>query len=239
MFRKIALLLVLVLVIGALSACTEAGFGEKTLTEKEKEDISRAYVAYAYTIEIYPFSELKGKGQKAYAYLGCYNGIDVIYGGSYLGFENGTYLALDSETKALAEQVVEGEKKAPGTVSGWKKRQIANGWKKFGLSLYDKNPENYALCWNVGERRGGCFCYGSYRGYDILYTEASMTMAVISGITIGEETFKAGNPFELVAYKNGTVYDLNTLYEDGKIPAKIIKQIHEIHKQRFDHVYEE
>lgn len=239
MFRKISLFLVLVLVIGALSACAEAGFTEKALTEKEKEDISRANIAYAYTIEIYPLSELKGKGLKAYAYLGCFNGIDVIYGGRYLGFKNGTYVQPDKETTALAKQVVNGEKEAPKTVSSWKKWQIANGWKKFGLSLYDANPKDYALYWGNDEGIGGSFCYGSYRGYDILFTEGSMGMAVVSSVTIGEETFKAGNPFQIVAYKNGTIYDVNTLYEEGKISAEVIKQMHEIHKQRFDYMYKE
>ena len=58
-----------------------------------------------------------------------------------------------------------------------------------------------------------------------------MQPAVMSGVKIDAYNFAYGTPASLYAYKNGRVYLLSDLYEDGKISEQSIAALCEKNKE--------
>ena len=75
MFRKISLFLVLVLVIGALSACAGSEAGTTELTDEKKEEIEHAWLA----LKGYTWSWADGPSDRGGRYYGNYNGYEMLY----------------------------------------------------------------------------------------------------------------------------------------------------------------
>ena len=72
MFKKISVFLVLVLVIGALSACVGSGGSNAELTEEKKKEISRAWLLYHKEV-------LDWDDDDDFRYYGNYNGYDMFF----------------------------------------------------------------------------------------------------------------------------------------------------------------
>ena len=74
--------------------------------------------------------------------------------------------------------------------------------------------------------------YGQFEGYSTFSYEGNFPM--VTTITIGSETFKSNWSFSIKAYKDGTLYDVKTLYEQGLISDTSIAQMAAIHSARWN-----
>ena len=231
MFKKISLFLVLVLVIGALSACagTTVTTG-RTLSDETKADIARArYVCY-YAVDLKNIKSGE-KGVNA-LYLGEYNGDSYMYisGFGYVAYRDGEIsFSIDSETTAVLKKALRREEDLPTSLFLFKKAAIEKAWLEWNMVRYNENPDAYLGKWSDDESPANCHYYGSCSGYDIVFWVTSSTPAIES-VTIAGETFQYGYPFQIIGYKNGVAYGLDELYKDGKISAKAIKTIAGMHK---------
>lgn len=79
------------------------------------------------------------------------------------------------------------------------------------------------------------FYYGSYDGYDVLFSAGMMT--VISSIEIAGEDFKYGSSFNLYAYRDGEFRYLKDVYEDGLISEASIAELAKKHREKFPLYY--
>jgi len=70
--------------------------------------------------------------------------------------------------------------------------------------------------------------YGTYNGYVILLDEGDYTW---KSLKIGETEFRYRSPFQLYAYRDGKLYSLRTVYEDGKVTDGQIAQILKKHTE--------
>ena len=235
MFKKIAIFLVLVLMIGALSACTPSGrLTQVKLTESQKADIERAYLTYALRPNIVAYDSPE-KTAKDALYFGNYNGAELVIleGAILYAYKDGQF-AVPEEGAPSTRQMLQGEVKLSMTADESKLKEIENKWLEKRLKDFESMPDVDRWNWN---EESGCFCYGKNAGYYILYLTSSMGTAVVTETEIAGQVFKAGRPFELLAYKDGTIYDLASLYEEGKISVKAIEKIAEMHKERFSSMY--
>lgn len=235
MFKKISLVLVLVLVIGALSGCMLSGhLAQAKLTESQKADIERAYLTYTLRPNIVAYDS-PDKTAKSALYFGNYNGAElvVLEGATVYAYKDGQFAAPEEGAPSL-RQIMQGEVKLSMTADAKKLEEIENKWLEKRLKDIESMPDMGKWNW---DEESGCFCYGKNAGYYILYYTPAMGMAVVTETEIAGQVFKAGKPFELCAYKNGVIYDLATLYEEGKISQAAIEKIAEKHKERFASVY--
>lgn len=232
MFKKFSLFLVLVLVIGALSACANSGnLTQTTLTEERKADIARAYLAYSLRIDLFPLGEHEGKID---IYLGTYDGTDLFLAGTrYYGYKDGQFSTVDEETMPHCKQILDGEVQLPLLADEARLNKIEEDWVNFWMARYTEIP---SLQWS--DNGGANHFYGRSSGYDILYVRGQMSMAVLSEIKIADQVFKSGYPFELLAYKDGVIYSLLDLYTEGEISEKTIQTVAKLHKERFLELYD-
>ena len=231
MFKKLSVFLVLVLVIGALSACAAVGtVTSGKLSKETKADIARARYVSNYTVDLKNIKS-EEKGAKG-LYLGEYNGDSYLYmlGFGYAAYRDGEIsFSIDSETTAVLKKALRREEDLPTSLFLFKKAAIEKAWLEWNMVRYNENPDAYLGKWSDDESPANCHYYGSCSGYDIVFWVTGSTHAIES-ITIAGETFQYGCPFQLIGYKNGVAYGLDELYENGKISAEAIKTIAGMHK---------
>jgi len=245
MLRRISLILALVLVIGALSACAGAGLGTPQLTEEKKVEIERAWVKAEYdvyyygTYEDYVFLLLSEK-------TAVHNASETIAGytfesecfftlcGALSGTDSFWRVATLYKDGLISEETVatlaKTHAEAPESLPSQSDEKI-NLW-------IDCFLEENHWPWNDKEEStSGCFSYGTYKGYEILYCEGEVGITS-KQITIAEESFLSDCPFTLYAYREGKLHELKALYEEGIIPSNIIDAIANVHRKRFSLFYE-
>lgn len=62
-------------------------------------------------------------------------------------------------------------------------------------------------------------------------------MESITEYELAEEVFIHGSVFQLLAYRNGKIYELEQLCKDGKVSEDSIKAMAELHKEWFPVYY--
>lgn len=82
------------------------------------------------------------------------------------------------------------------------------------------------------DEENGSTCFGKCNGYYILFYQPSGA-AVVSEITIAGQVFRSGQPFQLLAYKGGILYDLAFLYGTGDVSIRAIMEAAKIQQERF------
>jgi len=236
MFKKISLFLVLALVIGALIYfASSEQLRQTTLTEEKKMDIVRAYFERGYSVDLVALGEGEGKD----IYLGTYDGGDIVYfeGFGFRSYKDGEFIKTDRRTNSFLGKVRSGEETLPADASKKRLSEIEEKWMELCFTTVIEDPYYVGWVWKTTpEDPGDSYYYGTYREYDILFHITSLS-TVEEIRTIAGETFYAGNPFNMFAYKNGRLYALEDLYEQGKISAEIIKQILERHKELYPEIY--
>ena len=110
------------------------------------------------------------------------------------------------------------------------KKEVEAAWEAYYAA------KDFKLCWagsaDFDEHTTGTFeYYGTVEGYDILYFRYAINSTGLYGIEIGEHIFKTGAQFELLAYRNGKLFHLAELYEDGKISEQSIAAIYDAFKK--------
>ena len=96
-----------------------------------------------------------------------------------------------------------------------KKAELDAAWKESCLWHWE----------DAGSR--GCRYYGNYDGYDVVfYPTNTLTTAQI---VINEVVFEYNYTFELIAYKDDSVYELKAMFKNGNISADSITEIAHMH----------
>ena len=84
--------------------------------------------------------------------------------------------------------------------------------------------------WRWHDEGGRCRYYGTYEGYDILFNQMGELFADVIGTQkIAGIEFFSGNPFNFYGYRDGKLYEVHELYEQGKLSAESIASAAEIH----------
>jgi len=76
--------------------------------------------------------------------------------------------------------------------------------------------------------------YGSFEEYHIFRCYGALSAGVMDEITIAGEKFEFSSPTEFFAFRDGTVQELNALYEKGKISKEAISQLAQFHKEKWN-----
>ncbi len=250
MFKKISVFLVLVLVIGALSACAGSGGGASS----QQDTVERAWAKTYYPIDW----EAEYGEPGSIRYYGNYDGYDVfcllpvnviedyrgtthiddvdfrIYVGSTFGAcKDGKYTLLSllynsfvighDSLLRIAEAHEQGKTQR---ISNSKKQEIEEAW--YG---------QYAWKWAGDSDSTGCRHYGEFNGYDVYFYQADFPLESITEYELAEEVFIHGSVFQLLAYRNGKIYELEQLCKDGKVSEESIKAMAELHRAWFPVYY--
>lgn len=103
-----------------------------------------------------------------------------------------------------------------------KMRQIENDWYAFcGAKLGNWFTQTGEKCVD------GVRYYGTYGGYDILFTPGAADAA--SSVVIGDVTITHGKTFQIYAYKDGQFRDLKEVFQQGLISDTDLERIEGIH----------
>ena len=71
--------------------------------------------------------------------------------------------------------------------------------------------------------------YGTYNGYIIIFAKSNAT--AIGEMNIAGKLFLCSNLFHIYAYRDGELYKLQDVYNDGLLSDENIAEIYEIHKR--------
>jgi len=251
MFKKISLFLVLVLVIGALSAC--AGSMPKLSEEKKVEIEDTWYTQYRWR-----WHDEGGRCR----YYGTYEGYDILFNQmgelfadvigtqkiagieffsgnpfNFYGYRDGKLYEvhelyeqgkLSAESIASAAEIHNSEEKTL-PLSDERKEEISRAW-------YN---ENQSLIWNSWEDQvRSAVYYGNFNGYDIVFQIYDVSGPRRDGkesytwTKVGDFKFTCKNYFfSIIGYNNGTYKTLHTLYDEGLMDDDTVAQILEIHER--------
>ena len=250
MFKKISVFLVLVLVIGALSAC--AGSIPKLSEEKKAEIEDAWYSRYKWT-----WHDEGGLCR----YYGTYEGYDIIFNQmgalqpdvlgtqkiagieffsgnpfNFYGYRNGKLYEvhelyeqgkLGADSIAAAAEIHNSEKKTL-PLSDERKEEISRAWFN----------ENQSLIWNSrNDQVRSAVYYGNFEGYDIVFQIFGIggpgkNGDTYPGFTVGDYRFACKNFYaNIYGYKYGTYIPLHTLYDEGLMDDDTVAQILEIHER--------
>lgn len=95
-------------------------------------------------------------------------------------------------------------------------RQIAQALRQ----KYDE----YSIHWYSKEEPDGtCRCYGTDGDCHILFYAGGLRMEISDSCVVGETVFYHGTSFELYAYKDGILTDLNIALEKGMVSPQAVK----------------
>lgn len=111
-----------------------------------------------------------------------------------------------------------------------KKLEIENAWLQVNgreLGAWYSEEDGKAI--------DGIRYYGSYDGLDILFESGQLT--AVTSQKIGDATFSHSSSFRLLAYQNGTFYDLKDAYEDGKVSDETLELLASLHLQYEQRLY--
>jgi len=250
MFKKISVFLVLVLVIGALSACAGSGVGASSQPDS---------VEYAWAKKHYPIDWDAAYGESAsIRYYGTFDGCDVfcllsanvnedyrgtihiddvdfrIYVDSTLGAcQDGRYTLLSDLYKSsvishdsLLKIAEAHEQGTTQKVSNSKKKEIEDAW--YG---------RFSWKWAEEPNITGCRHYGKYDGYDVYFYQAEFPLQNITEYQIAGEKFVNGSDFQLIAYQDGIIYKLEQIFKDGEVSKDSVYAMAKLHKEWFPAYY--
>ena len=105
---------------------------------------------------------------------------------------------------------------ADGTLSDWMKVEIGQAYEKqFNGAEGIEHSKDMRY-------------YGNENGYILLYSRGALPS--VHRVQIGSKSFKSGYSFTLFAYKDGVLYDLKDVYEDGLISLEAVENALKIHQ---------
>ena len=97
-------------------------------------------------------------------------------------------------------------------------------------ALREKYDE-YSVRWYSDQNKNGtCRCYGTEEDCHIIFYAGGLRMEISDSCTVGAYTFRFGTSFELYAYKDGTLTDLNAALEQGLISAQAVENAWKLHE---------
>ena len=97
-------------------------------------------------------------------------------------------------------------------------------------ALREKYDE-YSVSWYSDQNKNGtCRCYGTEEDCHIIFYAGGLRMEISDSCTVGECIFRFGTSFELYAYKDGTLTDLNAALEQGLISAQAVENAWKLHE---------
>ena len=71
----------------------------------------------------------------------------------------------------------------------------------------------------------------------MIFYQGEIPLESITGYEIAGENFICGSFFQLLAYRNGKIYELEQLCKDGKVSEESIKAMAELHRAWFPVYY--
>ena len=90
-------------------------------------------------------------------------------------------------------------------------------------ALREKYDE-YSVNWYSEQNPyGTCRCYGTDGDYHIIFYAGGLRMEISDSCTVGESVFYHGTSFELYAYKDGILTELNIALEKGMVSPQVVK----------------
>jgi len=251
MFKKISVFLVLVLVIGALSAC--AGSMPK-LSEEKKAEIEDAWYAQ------YEWHWVDDPNGGFCRYYGNYEGYDIIFVISgpldsmwadvvdtkviagiefYSGMPCSLYGYRNGKIYEVHELYNSGELSAESIAAA---AEIHNtGGKTLYLSEQEKEAmrrawavERHGLLWNSEEKQTDAIrYYGTFDGYDIVYCIHGVSQYNDDGRTISIDgiLIEYDCDSNIFGFQDGEYDFIAGLYEEGKLSRESIAEIAKIHQR--------
>lgn len=84
--------------------------------------------------------------------------------------------------------------------------------------------EEYSINWySEHDLYGTCRCYSAEGDWYIIFYAGGLRMEISDSCTVGESIFRFGTSFELYAYKDGTLIDLNVALDEGMVSPQAVK----------------
>ena len=126
----------------------------------------------------------------------------------------GCFAGCQAAPEEGAERSIEN---ADGTLADWMKWEIEQTYKKqFNGAEGIEHGKDMRY-------------YGNENGYILLYS--SGVHDVFYRVQIGPKFFRSNRSFTLFAYKDGFLYDLKDVYEDGLISLEAVEKALKIHRE--------
>ena len=72
--------------------------------------------------------------------------------------------------------------------------------------------------------------YGNFNGYDIVFYEYVRPLTYMDAKSVGDYIFIHGWSFAIVGHKDGVVYELEELYNNGEISDEALTEIYHYHE---------
>jgi len=252
-FKKISVFLVLVLVIGALSAC--AGSMPKLSAEK-KAELENGWYDWKTTVaHKYRWYGDEGIGRDGIRYYGNFSGYDIILRPTALTAMHGVTIGDVSITDGkifdlyackpgyLAElkQLYDEGGISEDTVAQIAEVHYSRQWPKASeetktLFRMEMAKHYYSLTWSdKADRVYDARYYGNLEGYDILYVVVAVPpdCASYREYTIGEAKFEDDCSGNIYGYKDGILTFVTDLYNEGELSEEAISEIANVH-QRYE-----
>ena len=104
-----------------------------------------------------------------------------------------------------------------GTLSDWKREEIERAYE-----------EQFDGAVGIAHGQDMRY-YGNENGYILIYSRGALSS--LHRVQIGPKSFKSGYNFTLFAYKDGVLYDLKDVYEDGLVSLEAIENAWKIHQE--------
>lgn len=109
-------------------------------------------------------------------------------------------------------------------LSAEKKEQIEADWNfREAVVWFDKSSRN--------SLHSSVRYYGSYGGYDILFSNLGLQTDSFESISIAGVTIRFGSSFQMYAYRDGVFYTLQEVYDREEITDSDVETIADMHER--------